>query len=129
MSKFFLLYWQPSLVPIKFQVNLIIIKLKVLFLRWVVSPTFGTKYGFGCQNLCISWSGLQENTIKVLCEGGPYSMNTGFKLLKARIAEYKWLDRVFVKVAREFSPNRQEPTALTTCYAKQLLKMKLVSGI
>ena len=40
---------------------------------WVVSPTFGTLHIFGCGNLGILWSDVQEITNKVLHEGGPYS--------------------------------------------------------
>ena len=37
----------------------------------MVGPTLGTSYGFRCGNLCFSQSDLQENTTKVLHEGGP----------------------------------------------------------
>ena len=65
------------LVPITFQVILIIISLKICFLKWVVVLTFGTQYGFGCGNSCILWHDLQENTTKVLHEGGPNFIKLG----------------------------------------------------
>ena len=65
------------LVPVKFQVILTIISLKIQFLRWVVILTFGTHYGFGCQNSCILQSDLQENTPTVLHESGSNSMKVG----------------------------------------------------
>ena len=65
------------LVPIKFQAILTIISFKIQFLRWVVVLTFGTQYSIGCRNLCSLWSDLQENTTKVLHEGGPNSMKAG----------------------------------------------------
>ena len=59
------------LVPVKFQVILIIISLKICCLSCVVGPTFGTSYGFGHGNLCFLQSNLQENMTKVLHKGEP----------------------------------------------------------
>ena len=71
----------------------------------MVSPTFVTLYIFSCAISCILQSNLQENTTKVLHEGGHNSIKAGFQkewswkqnskvfltaltLLKARIAEH-----------------------------------------
>ena len=57
------------LVPIKFQVILVIISLKIHLLRWVVILTFGTQLQLQLYLSCISWSNLQEKIYQSLPRG------------------------------------------------------------